>query len=200
MVSPSLPQIGTKIALAKIYAVAIQAAEDTEILKLLIIFGRARLTIVWSSRPRKVPMITVKRIHHFREDFSAVCSVGTVVSGIRESDKSEKSDKSEFRFSDFPIFPENLNYLVKIVNLADMPFLSSGYWLWLKRTFMLNCMVWRVSEMLNTTSDVLELGLTSSTTPWYCFPPNASTVKLASCPTWILSRPLFSSMVPMTRS
>jgi hypothetical protein len=41
-------------------------------LKSEIIFGSAKFTMVWSSLPKKVPTITVKRIHHFREEGSVV--------------------------------------------------------------------------------------------------------------------------------
>src|ERR1700677_3166822 len=63
-VSPSFPHTGTNTALAKIYAVEIQAASVTVILKSPIIFGSARLTTVWSRRPRKVPKMTVARTIH----------------------------------------------------------------------------------------------------------------------------------------
>ena len=46
IVSPSLPQIGTKIAFARMYAVAIHPAAETVMPKSLMIFGSARLTMV----------------------------------------------------------------------------------------------------------------------------------------------------------
>ena len=69
--SPSFPQIGTKTALAKMYAVAIHAAAVTVILKSIIIFGRARFTIVWSSLPKKVPIITVNNTSHLK--YGSIC-------------------------------------------------------------------------------------------------------------------------------
>src|SRR5277367_3874955 len=60
-VSPSFPHTGTNTALAKIYAVEIQAASVTVMLKSPMIFGSARFTTVWSRRPRKVPKMTVAR-------------------------------------------------------------------------------------------------------------------------------------------
>ena len=66
IVSPSFPQIGTKIALAMIYAVMIHAADETVMPKSLMILGMARFTTVWSNRPRNVPMMTVRRIIHLR--------------------------------------------------------------------------------------------------------------------------------------
>ena len=72
MVSPSLPQTGTKTAFARMYAVAIQPASEVRILKSSMIFGTASETTVWSSLPRKVPTITVRRISHFNRSLSAM--------------------------------------------------------------------------------------------------------------------------------
>ena len=62
-VSPSFPHTGTNTAFAKIYAVEIHAASETLILKSPMIFGNARLTTVWSRRPKKVPNMTVPSTH-----------------------------------------------------------------------------------------------------------------------------------------
>src|SRR5208283_3598820 len=66
MVSPSFPHMGTKIALARMYAVAIHPASVNVMPKSLIILGMARFTMVWSNLPRNVPIMTVRSIHQRR--------------------------------------------------------------------------------------------------------------------------------------
>src|SRR5277367_2437864 len=74
-VSPSLPHTGTNTAFARIYAVEIHAALETLMLKSPIIFGSAKLTTVWSRRPRNVPKMTVASTTQRRLfDFALVSS------------------------------------------------------------------------------------------------------------------------------